>query len=112
MSSRVPTAPIAATGLIAGYGVAVSSGSRLLGGLVLGLFALVCVAVWAIRDERRTVAVLVTVGFGAFALSHLLGMIVGPWPAVLIVAAVTFAACWQLSDGRHLGRPPRVPRRG
>jgi hypothetical protein len=34
----------------------------------------------------------------AFALSHVLALGIGAWPAVLTVAAVTAVACWRLSD--------------
>lgn len=101
MLDRLPTAPIAAIGLIAGYGVAVASGSRPLGGVVLALFGLVCIAVWARRDGRRTTIWLSVVGLGAFALSHVLALAIGAWPAVLLVAAVTFAACRRFSDARR-----------
>ena len=101
---RLPTAPIAATALIAGYGVAVASGSRPLGGLVLALLGVICVAIWARRDGRRTAVVLTVVGLGAFALSHVLALAIGAWPAVLLVAAATFAVCRRLSDTRR----PRV----
>ena len=47
---RLPTAPIAAAGLIAGFGVAVGTGSRPLGGVVLAACGLACIAVWARRD--------------------------------------------------------------
>ena len=103
---RLPTAPIAATALIAGYAVAVASGSRPLGGVVLAFFGLLCVAIWARRDGRRTTLLLSVVGLGAFALSHVLALAIGAWPAVLLVAAVTFAACWRLSDTRR----PRLER--
>jgi hypothetical protein len=100
---RLLTAPIAATALIAGYGVAVASGSRPLGGVVLLVLGLVCLAIWLRRDGRRTAAWLTLVGLGAFALSHVLALAIGAWPAVLLVAAVTFAVCWRLSDSRRPG---------
>jgi hypothetical protein len=40
MKARVPTSLLAATGLIAGFGVAVGTGSRPLGGLVMAAFGL------------------------------------------------------------------------
>ena len=98
---RLPTAPVAATGLIAGYGVAVGSGSRPLGGVVLALFGLVCLAVWARSDGRRTTVLLSAVGLGAFAVSHVLALAIGAWPAVLLVSAVTFAVCWRVSDAKR-----------
>ena len=103
MLDRLLTAPSAAAALIAGYGVAVASGSRPLGGVVLLALGLVCVAVWVRRDGRRTATWLTMVGLGAFALSHVLALAIGAWPAVLLVAAVTFAVCWRLSDSRRPG---------
>jgi hypothetical protein len=103
VSDRVPTAPLAATGLIAGYAVAVATGSRPLGGLVLALCGVFCITTWLRRDGRRTAIRLTLVGLGAFVLSHVLALVTGAWPAVLLAAAVTFAACWRLSDGRRAG---------
>jgi hypothetical protein len=101
------TAPLAAAGLIAGYAVAVISGSRPLGGLVLACFGLSCIAIWLARDGTRTTAILTGVGLFAFALSHVLGLVIGAWPAVLVVAAGTAAACWRLSDSRRARLPAR-----
>jgi hypothetical protein len=101
MHQNVATAPIAAAGLIAGYGVAVASGSRPLGGLVLAAAGLVCVAIWLTRDGGRIAALLAAVGLLAFAVSHLLGLVIGSWPAVLVVAAITAYACWRVSDSRR-----------
>jgi hypothetical protein len=101
MPQNVATAPIAAVGLIAGYGVAVASGSRPLGGLVLAACGLICIAIWRARDGARTAALLAGVGLLAFAVSHLLGLVIGSWPAVLLVAALTAYACWRISDSRR-----------
>jgi hypothetical protein len=105
VTDRLATAPIAAAGLVAGYAVAVSSGSRPLGGLVLAACGLMCIWVWLRRDGRRTAAMLTATGLAAFALSHVLALIITPWPAVFLVAAVTAGQCWRLSDA---GRP-RAP---
>jgi len=49
---------------------------------------------------------LTVVGLLAFALSHVLGLLIGAWPAVLLAAAATAAACWRLSDvHRSRARP-------
>jgi hypothetical protein len=107
MGMDLATAPISAVGLIAGFGVAVASGSRALGGLVLAGFGLWCIAIWLRRDGRGTALRLTAVGLLAFALSHVLGLVIGPWPAVLVAAAATAIASWRLSD---VHRPrPRVP---
>ncbi len=104
--SAVPTAAVAGLGLIAGYAVAVSSGSRPLGGVVLLLVGLWCIRVWLRRDGRRTALLLGGVGLAAFAASHLLALAIGAWPAVLVAAAVVAAVCWRVSDApAQLGRP-------
>lgn len=100
---RAPTAPIAGLGLVAGFGVAVASGSRPLGGVVLAGCGAVCIAVWLRRDGRRTAGWLTVAGLVAFAVSHLLGHVIGAWPAVAIVALATAGLCWRVSDSR---RPP------
>ena len=109
---KAPTAPIAAAGLIAGFGVAVASGSRPLGGVVLAGCGLACLAVWLHRDSRRTAAGLTVAGLGAFALSHVLGHAIGSWPAVFVVSGVTAGLCWRYSDSRRARTPLTVLRGG
>ena len=87
--------------MIAGYAVAVISGSRPLGGLVLAGFGLACISVWVRRDGLRVAAKLTLCGLVAFALSHVLGLLVGAWPAVLLTAAGLAAMCWRVSDARR-----------
>jgi hypothetical protein len=103
---RVPTAPIAAGGLIAGFGVAVATGSRPLGGVVLAACGLACIAVWARRDPTRVTVTLTASGLVAFAVSHLLGRVIGAWPSVIVVAAVTAAVCRWLSDSQRPATRP------
>jgi hypothetical protein len=105
---RVLTAPIAAVGLVAGFGVAVATGSRPLGGIVLALCGLCCIAVWLRRDGRRVALWLTLAGLLAFAVSHVLGLVIGAWPAVALVALVTAWLCWRMSDSRRgpRGGPP------
>jgi hypothetical protein len=95
------TAPISATGLIAGYGVAVLSGSRSLGGVVLACSGIACMAIWMRRDGARTTMTLTAIGLGAFALSHVVGRLIGAWPAVLLAAAAIGIASWRISDARR-----------
>ena len=101
---RVLTAPIAAVGLLAGFGVAVASGSRPLGGVVLAVCGATCVVVWSRRDDRRVTAILTVAGLLAFAASHVLGHMIGAWPAVIVVSGVCAALCWRLSDAPALRR--------
>jgi hypothetical protein len=110
-ASQIATAPIAAAGLIAGFGVAVATGSRPLGGVVLASCGLTCIAIWLRRDGRRTAALLTLAGLFGFAASHGLGLLIGAWPAVLLVAAATAVLCWRVSDvhrptGRQSLSPP------
>ena len=109
---RTPTAPLAAGSLIAGYAVAVASGSRPLGGLVLLGGGMLCMRVWTLRHGPRTAISLACVGLFAFILSHVLALAVGAWPAVLIVAAVTAGVVWVRADARAAlaHRRSRVPR--
>jgi hypothetical protein len=103
-ANRVPTSLLAAAGLIAGFGVAVSTGSRPLGGAVMAIFGLTCIWFWVHRDGRRTAVTLTGIGLFAFAFSHVLGLLIGAWPSVFTVAAATAYACWRLSDVKWLGR--------
>jgi hypothetical protein len=98
----LPTAPIAAASLIAGYAVASGTGSRPLGGAVMAAGGLWCVREWARRDDARTAVELGLVGFASFVLSHVLARAIGAWPAVLSVAAATALAAWLRSDSRVL----------
>jgi len=103
LAARLPTAPIAAAGLIGGFGVAVATDSRPLGGVVLAAAGLTCMAIWARRDGRAVTAKLTAAGLLGFALSHLLGKLIGAWPSVFVVSAAVSALCWRLSDSRRLG---------
>lgn len=104
LTERAPTSLLAAAGLIAGFGVAVGTGSRPLGGLVLAAFGLSCIYFWVRRDGAGTATRLTIVGVIAFALSHALGHVIGAWPSVLLVSAITAWLCWRWSDARWLGR--------
>jgi hypothetical protein len=106
---RIPTAPVAAGTLITGYAVAVASGSRPLGGLVLLIGGLWCIRAWSRRRGSREAAVLAAVGFAAFVLSHVLALAIGAWPAVLLVAAIVAAVSWVRADARSIAvLPDRV----
>jgi hypothetical protein len=107
-ADRVPTAPIAATGLIGGFAVAVATGSRPLGGAVMAVLGIGCIAVWLRRDGRSTAVKLTVTGLLAFAISHVLGLVIGAWPSVIVVSAVTAAFCWRLSDSRRVAAPIRA----
>jgi K+ transporter len=98
---ETPTAPVAAGTLIVAYAVAVSTGSRPLGGVVLAIGGLWCIWAWQRRCGRRTATILGCVGFGAFVASHVLALAIGAWPSVLAVAAVVAAVTWVRADSRR-----------
>jgi hypothetical protein len=102
----LPTAPVAAGSLIAGYAVAVASGSRPLGGVVLLAGGLWCVREWTRRNDTRTAVVLACVGLAAFVVSHVLALAIGAWPAVLLAAAAMALVAWLRADAR----PPLTAR--
>jgi hypothetical protein len=96
----LPTAPVAAGSLIAGYAVAAGSGSRPLGGVVLLAGGLWCVREWLRRNDTRTALVLACAGLAAFVVSHVLALAIGAWPDVLLVAAAMAIATWVRADAR------------
>jgi CHASE2 domain-containing sensor protein len=93
--------------LIVGYAVAVSTGSRPLGGVVLLIGGLWCIQAWRRRHGGRTAAILACAGFGAFVISHLLALAIGAWPSVLLVSAVVAVAAWTQADTRSDDAPVR-----
>lgn len=96
----IPTAPIAAAGLVGGYLVARETGVRPLGGAVLAGAGIVAGRSWLRTSGPATTAVLSAVYLGGFGASHPLAKKVGAWPAVLGAAAASAAASWVLAD-RH-----------
>lgn len=104
--SRVPTAVIAALTLVVGFAVAELTDVRALGGVVLVAGVLWC-AVRARAAGWWRVGALVLVGAVCFAGSHLLGRVIGAWPAVIVAALVLGAATFALVD-RPVVRPATV----
>ncbi|WP_114558661.1 hypothetical protein [Desertihabitans aurantiacus] len=102
-AEQVSTAPVVALGLVGGFLTARESGIRPLGGLLLAAAgALAGRTTMAKRGPGMTVALgaLYLLGFGA---SHPLAKVLGAWPAVLSVTAVSAAAQHLLVD-RHRQR--------
>lgn len=97
---HIRTAPIVVLGLLGGWGMVEATGSRTAGGVVL--FVLGCCAgfVWLSRDGWRRTTVLALVYLGCFVLAHVLGLVTGSWPAVILVAIVCAAATYVYSDRR------------
>jgi CHASE2 domain-containing sensor protein len=94
----LPSAPFAAGTLLAGWAAVEATGSRPVGGAVLLCGGLGCAALWHRRHGTRTALSLTAVGFGAFVLSHILTLAIGPWPSVVTVAAITALIVWLKAD--------------
>ena len=94
------TWPVAAGSLLVGFGVAEATGVRALGGVVLVAGAGWCALRWRHSAGSARTAALLLVYLGTFVGAHLHVMrdTVGPWPTVLIAAAVTGLAVWALAD--------------
>ena len=91
---RVYVAAVAAASLIAGFAIALLTGNRLAGGIVLLAGGVWCaVQLYRIAGAWRTVVVGLVYA-ASFALSHPLGMVIGSWTSVLLVAAVTAAVAY------------------
>ncbi|GAA2255521.1 hypothetical protein GCM10010145_24620 [Streptomyces ruber] len=98
--AKVPTAAMAAGGLIGGYGVARWTRKRQLGGAVLVLAGAVAAEQWR-REAGGVAASALTVAYGAaFAGAHPLAKKVGAWPAVFGVAGGVALASWLVADRR------------
>ena len=71
-----------------------------------------CIAVWLHRDGRSTAVKLTVTGLLAFAISHVLGLVIGAWPSVIVVVrrdrGVLLAAVG-LPAFRRAGRRRRSP---
>jgi hypothetical protein len=103
-----PTAPVAAGTLIVGYAVAAGTGSRPLGGLVLLIGGLWCIRTWLQRHGIKTAATLACFGLGAFVASHLLALVIGAWPSVLLVSAAMAVATWTRADAHAIQNWPSL----
>jgi hypothetical protein len=85
--------------LPAGFGVAVATGVRPLGGIILLVLALLAARSAPATRGRRLAWYLVVVI--CFAAAHLLGHAIGAWPAVAVVAVVATGAYVALLQRRR-----------
>ena len=83
---------VAATGLIAGFSVARSSGRREAGGAVFAVAGGWCARQWNRAMGRNGAAGMVGLYTGAMGASHPLAKRIGPWPSVLAVSALVAGA--------------------
>ncbi|MFE4664124.1 hypothetical protein ACFRI7_08535 [Streptomyces sp. NPDC056716] len=98
--AKVPSALVAASGLVGGYGVARWTKKRELGGVVLAVAGAAAAAQWRAR-AGGTAAGALTAGYVvAFGASHPLAKKVGAWPAVFGVAGAVALASWAVADRR------------
>ena len=94
----MPTAPVAAGSLVAGFAVADLTGVRALGGVVLLAAVAWCALRWRAAAGLAAAVGLVALYALSFAASHVLGNAIGAWPAVLLVAGVVGAGAWAVAD--------------
>ncbi|WP_151775078.1 hypothetical protein [Streptomyces abyssomicinicus] len=99
--ATVPTAALAATGLVGGYGVARWTKRRELGGVVLAAAGAAAANRWRRQAGAGVAAGLTTAYVAAFAGSHPLAKRLGAWTSVLTVTAGVAAASWVLADRRE-----------
>lgn len=105
----LPTWPVAAGSLVAGFAVAQATGVRPLGGLVLLAGAGWCARRWLPAVGPARTGLLLFIYLAAFVLSHVIADPVGTWPAVAIVAAIAGGSAWALADAAQRPVAP-VPR--
>ncbi|MFJ2603516.1 hypothetical protein ACIQOU_33520 [Streptomyces sp. NPDC091279] len=98
--AKVPSAVVAAGGLVGGYGVARWTKKRELGGVVLAVAGGVAAQQWKQRAGGKAAGALTAAYLGAFGASHPLAKKVGAWPAVFSVAGAVALASWAIAD-RH-----------
>jgi hypothetical protein len=94
----VPTAPLAAGSLVAGYLVARETRVRALGGLVLGAATVYLARRWTEEAGAPVAGALLATYLAGFGVSHPLAKRIGAWPSVLAVAAVSGVASNLLAD--------------
>ncbi|GIG38281.1 hypothetical protein [Cellulomonas phragmiteti] len=105
--SRLPVAPVAATGLVVAFALAQGTGLRWLGGTVLLVTGAVCLLLAVPRAGWWRPLAVVGVGVAVFVASHAAADVLGAWPAVLTAAAVLGATAWWLVDRGRLADPAR-----
>ncbi|MEU6220238.1 hypothetical protein ABZ845_22385 [Streptomyces sp. NPDC047022] len=98
--AKVPTAVVAAGGLVGGYGVARWTRKRQLGGAVLAVAGITAARRWHRQAGTPAAGALTAAYVAAFAGSHPLAKKVGAWPAVFGVAGAVALASWAVADRR------------
>lgn len=96
--AKVPSAVVAAGGIVSGYGVARWTKKRQLGGAVLAVAGAAAAQQWRERAGGKAAGALTAAYVAAFAGSHPLAKKVGAWPAVFGVAGAVALASWAVAD--------------
>ena len=97
---RVLLALAVAAGLIGSFAIAFVAGQRLIGGVLLVVIGLGC-AVVLYRQSGLVATIVTGVAYAlAFALSHPLGDLIGPWPSVLVLALLAAVVAFAMSRPR------------
>jgi hypothetical protein len=96
----------AAACLPAGFGLAVATGVRPLGGIVLVVLAVL--AVWAADAPLKRQALWGLVVLACFVASHVLGHAIGAWPAVAVVTVIATAVYVALLSERAPSPAPSL----
>ncbi|MFJ9466641.1 hypothetical protein [Streptomyces caniferus] len=96
----IPTAAVAATGLVGGYATARWTKKRPLGGVALAVAGAVAATGWRQKAGNATAAALSGAYVAAFAGSHPLAKKIGAWPSVFAVAGGVALASWVAVDRR------------
>ncbi|MCM3265555.1 MULTISPECIES: hypothetical protein [Streptomyces] len=98
--AKVPTAAVAASGLVGGYSVARWTKKRQLGGAVLAVAGAAAAHQWTKRAGGKAAGALTAAYVAAFAGSHPLAKKVGAWPSVFGVAGAMALASYVVADRR------------
>lgn len=99
-AQQVRTAPLTAVGLIGGFVAARMTGVRPLGGAVMGAAGVFAARTWLEKTDPATTAALAAIYVGGMGASHPLAKVIGPWPSVLAVSALSGAAAHVLCDAK------------
>ena len=98
--TRIPTAPLLATGLVGGFALAQQTGVRPLGGVAMLGANVLAARQWYAVGGAPLAAGLTAAYWTAMGVSHPLAKKVGTWPSVLGVTAAASGAAWLLADRR------------
>jgi hypothetical protein len=106
----LPTAPVAAAGLVGGFAAGRYLHRRDLAGVVSAGALAWCLPAWRRAAGTGAAAGLAVVYVGGLAASHPLAKKIGAWPSVLAVSALSAAGAG-VADWKALSRSRRLARR-